>query len=103
MTLQIGQEVRIKNTKDVFGKVASLIDDQYLVEIEPRKLRLRASDVEVLDEPQSKSDELTLIESERWLALATAACLFETWGGNLDTDPIPEKIRNLLRKAFNLK
>jgi hypothetical protein len=103
MVLQIGQEVRILNTKHVFGKIARLIDDQYIVEIEPRKLRLRASDIEVLEEPLSKNDELIRIESERAKVLAMAARLFEEWGGNIATDPLPEQIRNLLRKAFNLK
>lgn len=101
--LQIGQEVRITNTKYVFGKIARLIDDSYLVEIEPRMLRLRATDVEVLEEPQSKEEELILIQAERWLAITTAARLLEECRVNLDTDPIPEEIRNLLRMAFSVK
>jgi hypothetical protein len=103
MVLQVGQEVRITNTKHIFGKIAGLIDNSYLVEIEPGRLRLRATDIEALDEPQSRNDELKLIESDKWLAAAAAARLLEEWGGNLDTDPIPEEIRNLLRKALNLK
>ena len=103
MAFQIGKEVRIRNTKHVFGKIASTIDDQYLVDIEPRKLRLRASDIEEIDQPEPKSNEPTLIESERWLALAMAARLLEEWGGNLETDTIPEEIRILLRKALSLK
>jgi hypothetical protein len=103
MTLQIGQEVRITNTKHVFGKITCLIEDECVVEIEPRKLRLRASDIEVLDEPQSKDEELILIESEKWLAIATVARLLEEWGGNPATDPIPEQIWILIRKAFSLK
>lgn len=103
MALQIGQEVRVKKTKQVFGKIVSFNGDLYLVEIDPRKLLLRDSEVEALEEPQSGSDELALIEGERWLALATARPLLEAWGGNIETDPIPEEIRNLLRKGFGLK
>lgn len=101
--LQIGQEVRIKNTNYVFGKIDGSVGDQYIVEVEPCKLRLRASDIELLEEPQSKEEELISVQTERWLAFSTAASLLEEWGGNLDTDPIPEEIWNQLRKAFSVK
>jgi hypothetical protein len=76
VALKPGQEVRIKNPNYMVGKIVRLTDsepdgDFYLVEIEPRKLRLRASSFEVIEEPQPETKPKP--GSWEWIAEARRA------------------------------
>jgi hypothetical protein len=103
MTLKIGQPVRIAGPKYSIGIICGMVGDQYLVKIEPRQVRLRESQFEVLDELPQTSGELEADTIVRYQAFGRAGILFNEWDGNPATDPIPEEIQNLLRQAGVLK
>jgi len=78
MALQTGQQVEIKNTKHVIGKIVRLRDSDpiggvvYEVEIDPQHLYLRESSLESFDVPKVETPHLNRA-SDEWLAEAQRA------------------------------
>lgn len=85
MVFKKDQEVRIKNTKEILGKIVELRDsgpksgDMYLVDVCHRRLVLRASSIEELDEGHAETGRLQawtpewITEAQKVPALLKAA------------------------------
>ena len=85
MTFQPGQEVRVKNTEHVIGKIVRLRDadpnkgDIYEIELDPSHLYLRVSSIEVLEGATSQTNKLKegtpqwVTETDRVFGLLRAA------------------------------
>ena len=78
MAFKQGQEVRIKNPNYVTAKIVRLTDtapnpadEIYLLEVEPRKLRLKASSFDVIEEPKAETKPRP--GSSEWIAEAQRA------------------------------
>src|ERR1700733_8142184 len=95
-TLQPGQEVGIKNTRHVIGKIVRLRDsdpvggDIYEVEIDPRHIYLRLSDLEVFeDEPTDSNNPKQ--GTREWTAEALRAARILQVALDHPDDPIARK------------
>ncbi|HEY1903995.1 MAG TPA: hypothetical protein VGG56_16290 [Terracidiphilus sp.] len=96
MAFQPGQEVRVKNTQHIIGKIVRLRDsdpiegDLYLVKIEPRTLVLKVSSLEAIDD-SGADPKRPKPGTPEWIAEAQRAVSILQAALNNPEDPIARK------------